>query len=479
MDEVQTVLEHFRVLPSSSRRELYHGILGQLRRNEWRQIKERADEITFSCDILGSLPIEIVSLVAAHMNLADLVVSRRWKETLSSPAVQLSAIRSVMGHKSAAQIGDHSSPVQLIKKRVRMERGQPTSKFKLRSPFSEEYDEWMVSGGAGYFNDIYAWLDGSSGRTSISLLNLRTGVRNQVTTENREKLSELNISEKLVAAISMRGYCHVWDLETLEHKAFRLPSRSYTRFLISGIQILIAFGDQLVHWGFHSETARTLNVGPSVALLALDPAKDEFTVASLTDSSRGIPEFPQWRNSCGSRLQLRIEKYTIGTSNDFHLLYTKYQYLPFEAAFEWTWSLSEGLEHIARDQSSVILNRCRIIRANDDTPLSGLNQEEYVVYFSIDMTEDHIDVHVAPADANFTDQGLIYTFRNMDPLSIKICTATPKGSLQYYPVRRKILDMKYQWVHGDKNFVVFVGMEDVEVWSFDETWQPAEIHEAY
>jgi hypothetical protein len=87
-----------------------------------------------------------------------------------------------------------------------MERGQPTSTLKLRSPFSAEYDVLMHSGGVGYFNNIYAWLDGTDGRTSISLLNLRTGKMDRVTTENREQLSELNISERLVAALSVRGY---------------------------------------------------------------------------------------------------------------------------------------------------------------------------------------------------------------------------------------------------------------------------------
>lgn len=121
-----------------------------------------------------------------------------------------------MGHIPTAQIDDHISPVQLVKKRVRMERGQPTSKFKLRSPFSGEYDVWMVSGGVGYFNDIYAWLDGTLSRTSISVLNLRTGMRNQVTTENRERFSELNISERLIAAISIRGYF----IQTILHVSF-------------------------------------------------------------------------------------------------------------------------------------------------------------------------------------------------------------------------------------------------------------------
>ncbi|KAJ6104235.1 hypothetical protein N7523_010555 [Penicillium sp. IBT 18751x] len=481
--EVPKILEQFRAIRNSDRRELYHGLLDQLRRDEWREVKARADEVSFNCDILGNLPLEIVSLVAAHMNLADLVVlqrvSRRWKEILSSSTVQLSAIQSGMGHKSVAQLDDEASPAQLIKKRVRMERGQPTSKFKLRSPFSKEHDVWMVSGGVGYSNDVYAWLEGTLGRTFISLLNLQTGVKNQLTTENREKLSELNISKKVIAAISIRGYCHVWDLETLAHKSFRLPSRSYTHFLISGKQILIAFEDHVVHWDFDSEAARTLKVGPSVALLALGPAKDELTVASLIDSSGRISDYPPWRHSCDSRLQLRIERYGIGTSNRFHLLHTKYQRLPFEAPFEWTWSPSEAFEHIGRDQSSVVFHRCPIAEVHDDTPLTGLNQEGYKVNLSFNTTRDHVDVHVAPAGAVYIDRNLIYTFGKMDPSSVQICTAISKRTLQYYPVRREIPGMNYQWIHGDQSFVVFVGMEDVEIWSFDENCQPAEIHGAY
>lgn len=87
-----------------------------------------------------------------------------------------------------------------------MERGQPTSTFKLRSPFSIEYDVLMHSGGVGYFKNIYAWLDGTDGRTSVCILNLRSGKMDRVTTENREQLSELNISERLVAVISTQGY---------------------------------------------------------------------------------------------------------------------------------------------------------------------------------------------------------------------------------------------------------------------------------
>lgn len=55
----------------------YRGILDQLRRDEWRVVKERADQTSFECDILGNLPIEIALLVTAHLHLADLFVLQR------------------------------------------------------------------------------------------------------------------------------------------------------------------------------------------------------------------------------------------------------------------------------------------------------------------------------------------------------------------------------------------------------------------
>lgn len=257
--------------------------------------------------------------------------------------------------------------------------------------------------------------------------------------------------------------------------------------MISGIKVLIAFDKYIVHWSFDSATARTFSVGSSVALLALDPAKDQFTIASLTDSSRSSSEAQLWIHGCDTQLQLRIETYGVDSLKQFDLLNTKYQSLPFEVAFQWTWCPSEEPQHIDRDQSSVVFRRNLIARESDDTPLAGLHQGGYMTYFSIDTTGNHVDVHVAytkrMSDAAFLDQNLIYVCGKMDAnvhnVGTQICSATPKGNLQYYPVQHDLPHMTCEWVYGDQNFVIFVNMEDVEVWSFDETWQPAKIPQAY
>jgi len=87
-----------------------------------------------------------------------------------------------------------------------MERCQPTSILRLPSPYSPAHDVPLSRSGVDYFNGMYAWLDGTDDRASVVLLNLRTGKMSRLMTENREQLSVLNISEKLIAAISTQGY---------------------------------------------------------------------------------------------------------------------------------------------------------------------------------------------------------------------------------------------------------------------------------
>lgn len=51
--------------------------MNELRLNEWREVKARASSMSFQRDILGSLPIEIVALVAGHMDMADMIRLQR------------------------------------------------------------------------------------------------------------------------------------------------------------------------------------------------------------------------------------------------------------------------------------------------------------------------------------------------------------------------------------------------------------------
>lgn len=270
---------------------------------------------------------------------------------------------------------------------------------------------------------------------------------------------------------------------------------------------MLAFFDYVVHWGFDSGIARTTNVGSDVALLALDPIEDQFTVASLCNIHEDpSPDFSRIGGRA-DQLQLHIEKYAIGSVDSFNSVLKKYQKLPFEDVSEWIKPASHN-QHIDHGQSSTLLERCflsplersflssseRVVATGSpdadpglfrDTLLTGVNPVGSIVYFTLDTTRDQVDVHTladVPKTPNiaFLDQNLIYApsrSKKLEILGTQISTARFQGIRHDHTVQRLLPNVPCEWIYGDKEFVVLVNMEDVEIWNFDEDWQPAEIYQ--
>jgi hypothetical protein len=273
-----------------------------------------------------------------------------------------------------------------------------------------------------------------------------------------------------------------------------LASLSYRHFLISGIKILISFKDYAVHWGFDSEIARSVNIGPNISLLALHPVQDQFTVARLfvgVNIEDGEPSILSEYVGRGSLFNMRIDKYVIGSLNHFNLVDTKAQKLPFEGASEWIGPEGHH-QYINRDQSSILLGRYIFLRSENDVeplvievPPAEVDRVGAMIYFTLNTTGDDVDVHLlAPAPKTssiaFLDQNLIYASGEGNRLQIfgpQISTATAQGMRHYHPMQRSLPNATCEWVYGDKDFVVLVNMEDVEIWSYDEDWEPAEIRQ--
>jgi hypothetical protein len=281
-----------------------------------------------------------------------------------------------------------------------------------------------------------------------------------------------------------------------------LASLGYRHFLISGIKILIAFNTYAVHWGFDSEIARSVNIGPDVSLLALHSVQDQFTVARLfagANIADGEPSILSEYVGRGSLFNMRIDKYVIGSLNHFNLVDTKAQMLPLDGVSEL---IGPGghLEPINRGQSSILLNRyISPPSENDvepgisdelpslvgDVPPAEVNRVGSTIYFTLDTTGDDVDVHLlatTPKTWNiaFLDQNLIYASgegKRLQILGPQISTATAHGMRHYHPMQRSLPNATCEWVYGDKNFVVLVNMEDVEIWSYDEDWEPAKIRQ--
>ncbi|KAJ5890700.1 uncharacterized protein N7473_006928 [Penicillium subrubescens] len=75
--EVAGLLQQYQNLPDSCRQEIWHDLPAQLSPDEWHRIKAKNGSNTFPYDILGSLPLEIASLVAEHLPVVEIVRLRR------------------------------------------------------------------------------------------------------------------------------------------------------------------------------------------------------------------------------------------------------------------------------------------------------------------------------------------------------------------------------------------------------------------
>lgn len=130
-------------------------------------------------------------------------VSKRWNTLLSSPLIYSTVLHIPCKH-------DLSAPEQwrvftrCARRRVMLERGQPVSKTLYPSPLIPNPPARI---GFDYFGGRCAWVElGSDGRgTGIAVRCLRSGVVQRFYTENREPISDVRISDTIVATVTMRG----------------------------------------------------------------------------------------------------------------------------------------------------------------------------------------------------------------------------------------------------------------------------------
>lgn len=492
--------------------------MNQLLPDEWREVKVRASSRSFHCDLLDKLPLEIVALIAEHMNLADIIllqrvgiltldpndllltcllkVSRRWKQILSSTSVQLAAIRATMGESALdhtyhpSEYSPEGAPggpyVSLIKRRLRLERGIPMTAFQLPPPRSKSFALTEDGRSVGYSDGICAWLEGEEEATFVILSHLRTNTETRLTTENRECLVSLRISKSLVAAISWRGYCHVWDISTHIHKAFRIPSLHFNHFLIHGTKVALSYQGIMVHWSFDSDVARTVPVGPNTALLVLYPEQDQFTVACfrLSESDRhSDQEYVDHEEgtSLGSAVHaesyyLHIERYALGSNNEFESTHSHDQKIPSHMSplHEWRWAEWHEQE-IHCGQSSAFLDHWEYV--DGERPSEAQLTQRGGFYLTLIPASDQVAFHELPScngslvsNVVCVDQALLYAATNNDQLMIlgtKMMSGPSVPRVWYHhAVKHQKMTQGCLWIFGDDQFVVSVYPQHIQVWAF-------------
>ncbi|KAJ5810476.1 uncharacterized protein N7503_002694 [Penicillium pulvis] len=462
----QSILAQFDVLSPQNRQLVYHGILDHLRRSEWREVKLRADRINFEYDLLGKLPLEIVAMVAEHLNIADLIllqrVSQQWRRVLSSPMVQSAAIRAIVG--SDVPVLDSK---QVIQKRLRLERAKQVKSIHL--PFSpiEHNNTPRSIREVGYSHGIYAQLDTNSGLTftSIIVLHLCNGREARLTTENREDLIELRISKSLIAAISTRAYCHIWDLNTHEHRSFRISSLDFEHFVVHDRNVAFGYRGSVIHWGWKSSIARHVPIKTRIVLLALHPLEDQFTIVRFSEEVFAGDELIEID---GMSCQVHAEKYTIDNANGFHCSLSQ----------DRKFSLIEPgdihdlfhAQEIYEGQSSNLLVRLR--------PSTGTKPRQF---FSLEG--DEVMVHTLPAlpSGNIVCVGQDLTYFSggyktviMESKYRRHARLSNVMSECQYPIQREVEGPSCYKMFADQDFAIFFNGQSSEIWGFDETWNPAE-----
>lgn len=135
-----------------------------------------------------------------------LKVSKLWYGMLTSTTVLSTAAGSFKGNNVIQSGTSQEMLEKLILKRVRAENAMPAVVATFPNNLSTSILNDAERDAISIFNGVCAWIEESTNRTSIFLLHLQSGKTSNLTTENREGLTHIKVSDTLVSAVSIRGY---------------------------------------------------------------------------------------------------------------------------------------------------------------------------------------------------------------------------------------------------------------------------------
>lgn len=352
----------------------------------------------------------------------------------------------------------------------------------------------------GYSNGICAWLNWSNNGESLVLFHLASQTRTTLTTENRETLNEIRLSNRLVAAVARGGYCHVWNLETQEHKSFRIPSLKYRHFLVHGFNVAfsferenadrishgVRFDENVIHWNFNEGFARNASIENNIVLLALHASEAQFTVTQLRAS--GTKEEADGnamsflRGSSdpvhAAKYQLFTQKFALNSSGDFHCKSSREQELPLDkmAGYEWFYRRWHCHEIHPGESAAVLVAQGDLFTARSER----LRVDQGKLYFSSGLMDD-VEINMLRHETGIAavaciDQDILYAVSD-SPLNLlvlkpkTIANPTVVRSWHEFGIKGDRRDLwECKWISGDSRFVVFSDDHNRELmaWVFDE-----------
>jgi hypothetical protein len=378
-----------------------------------------------------------------------------------------------------------------IKRRTKAEQGRPYTVGKLLiSPDHLDTEDEQMS----YANGMFAWVDTGTDKSSICLVHLNTGEKRHFTTDNRETLGNIRVSDTLVAAISMRGYvfklktfkhtlnralifrqnryCHVWEIMTGTHKSFRLTSLSFHHFLTHGVKVMVSYEDNIIHFCFATGIARAFSIEGLICSASLHKSDDEVSLICIRDKTGHGPELSQ------ADYHLQVEKYTVDT-NVFIRTCSRYEELPFQDGVYRRPGPDETLRAYQGQVSSMLY------------PYERSNPRLYISLTDSDQIAVHrmpvLPGHIEDMDVAWFDQGLAFftqlQFGGTRHVNIGVgheSLSSPSSSqtLSYELTLARLLphppkpDSVHRIWAGD-GFFLYLGHSEVWVWCFDEDWNPS------
>ncbi|KAL4888555.1 hypothetical protein BDV59DRAFT_211047 [Aspergillus ambiguus] len=485
-------MEDFARRSPPARRALLHALLDQLHRQEWRDVRDRLNRISFHQDILASLPLELAVHIIQYFHLSELYTLRRvshaWNRLLSTPVAHDVVFRKYTGRHDALR----SNRLSYARQRLRLERGDPVSNVHNHP----DWDVPLVP--RDYSSGRCVWIEAG---TSLVVLDLRSQGRRSFCTENRDSFVDVRLSESILAAITARGYCLVWDLsdpsndDDASPARFRMPSLNYSSFTVAGVHVAITtasasasdhfgHGDSVVHWDLSSQVARTIPLESGMVFLTLNPAADALHTVYL-ERKRHPPGGP------GALFT---------PSKDYHLRIATY---PFRDVLNPRTSDTLALPAVADhlDSDGVTMwgsekgfnNRCADIVFSARSQLQPLQPAERtaddcLMMVSYDRRVDRFAIHsFDPAqyaalihpDCMVSIDNLLYYITN-DNGKPRVCISNPDSPCPHRPAKgvdpqlpREPAGREYSYstrlaLMGDRDFLLLVDENGLKVWRFGE-----------
>ncbi|KAE8133753.1 F-box domain protein [Aspergillus pseudotamarii] len=481
--EVQDILTRFKHLKSTSaRRALYHLLLEQMHPYEWRDVRDRMNQVSFQKDILGSLPTEVAVKISRHLDLSEIHifrrVSKRWNFLLSSRLFRDAVCHRYVGHNCRSIALDSPDAfTQYAKQHIRLERGQPISKV-LNRPYSPILDATgLVS--LEFSHGSYAWIEDAI----VYVHNLHSNTMQSFCTDNRDPFTALRISESIVAAITLHGFCHVWSLQTNDSAYFRLPSLQWKYFVVRGMNVAIAYNgaiasgpDCIIHWQLDCRVTRTFNIANKIAYLDVDPTSSTLITVHLEKSVD--PDTLMHTHCCPAiYAQLRVNKYPFKDTVA----------VPSPSCTVALSSFADPAGHVEIDDALSLAfgNAMGILTSERGGRLAETPGD--IAAITYNQGTGRVSVNVVSAEntpfiplcMTSVDSNILYYVKN-DNGKPEIWISNPDARIAHRPARwinpqlpREASNRVYShgthfMLRGDRDFILMVDQNGLKVWCFNE-----------